>query len=191
MGAAPRSTRQPRPRATPGSGTGATDATARGRAGGSASRLRAPRTDGRGSRRGGGASPAAGARARCRRRNHGRAAGAGGEGPTVAGGAVQNAARGAVLVDHLEGRRLPRALPEHEERGPDHGLEVRWRGALIGGAGRDRVVEVVEPPRRERVQVHGKPLPPDLLAARLDLRGDIAAGAPNQRSAQPVAGEAV
>ena len=71
-------------------------------------------------------------------------------------------------------------------------VQVRRRRALVGRGRGDRVVELVEVPARERVEVHRAPLLPDLLRPRAcTSAGHVAAGAPHQRPPQPVAGEAV
>ncbi len=106
-------------------------------------------------------------------------------------GTDEDTAGGTGLVDDLVRRGRPGALPEDERWGSRHRLEVRRARALVPGAGRDRVVELVEPVRRERVEVHGQPLVPRLLRPRLDLGGHVATRALHQRAAQPVAGEAV
>ena len=62
---------------------------------------------------------------------------------------------------------------------------------LIGGGGRDRVVELVELAGVERVEVGGEPLLPGLLGTRVDLLGDVAGRGAGERLAQVVAGEAV
>ena len=81
------------------------------------------------------------------------------------GGAVERRAGGPVDVDDAAGPESAPGASRARRGGANDRLEVRRRGALIAGPGRDHVAELVQPPRGERVEVHRQALLPHLARA--------------------------